>query len=261
LPGIGRYTAGAVLSFAFDAREPILEANTLRLFARLLAFCGEPLSRPGQELLWSAAESILPKRGSGLLNQALMELGSQVCTPRQPDCSSCPVASLCSANRDGLQAVVPKRSSKPKVEQVREAAVVVRDRDNVLLVQRAAGQRWAGLWDFPRFPLMAKAEPEVQQEVIDAIDRLCKLRIEPRGMLATLRHGVTRFRITLDIFNARPRRSRAGTEHANGRRKSENHDGDTRSPFAQQRWVPIGELAQYALSTTGRKAAQLLQST
>ncbi len=82
LPGIGRYTAGAILSIAFDAREPILEANTLRLLSRLLAYAGDPRSGEGQRLLWAAAETFLPRRQVGRFNQALMELGSAICTPR-----------------------------------------------------------------------------------------------------------------------------------------------------------------------------------
>ena len=83
LPGIGRYTAGAILSIAFDARAPVLEANTLRLHARLLGYQGDPASAEGNRLLWSMAEAVLAKRGSGQLNQALMELGSMVCLPRR----------------------------------------------------------------------------------------------------------------------------------------------------------------------------------
>src|SRR5947207_9351688 len=82
LPGIGRYTAGAILSIAFDAREPILEANTLRLWSRLLAYRGDPRSGKGQRLLWRAARQALPRSDVGALNQALMELGAAVCRPR-----------------------------------------------------------------------------------------------------------------------------------------------------------------------------------
>ncbi len=108
LPGIGRYTAGAILSIAFDAREPIVEANTLRLLARLLAFREDPLGGSGQRLLWHFAEDLLPQRDSGAFNQALMELGSMVCTPRQPRCEACPVAELCPTRLQGLQEVIPR---------------------------------------------------------------------------------------------------------------------------------------------------------
>ena len=102
LPGIGRYTAGAILSMAFDAREPILEANTVRLWSRLLAYRGDATSAAGSRLLWGAAEAILPRTGSGTLNQSLMELGSTVCLPKAPRCDACPVAMLCQARAAGL---------------------------------------------------------------------------------------------------------------------------------------------------------------
>jgi len=249
LPGIGRYTAGAILSLAFDLRQPILEANTLRLFARLLAFRGDPLAGPGQKLLWSAAAAILPRTECGRLNQALMELGSQVCTPKAPRCSECPVASLCASRRAGNQAAIPPPKRKPNVEHVREAAAVVRRRDCVLLVQRALGERWAGLWDFPRFAVEESSEPAGRQ-LAERIAAVCSLEIildQPEQPLATLRHGVTRFRITLDVFAA----SMAARSH--------NPTPAIKQPlFARQRWVRLPELARYPLNTTGRKIAKLV---
>src|SRR5208282_4461785 len=95
LPGIGRYTAGAILSIAFEQRRPILEANTVRVFSRLLAYHGETASSTGQKLLWAAAEAVLPARGFGRFNQALMELGSEICRVHGPACDVCPAAGLC----------------------------------------------------------------------------------------------------------------------------------------------------------------------
>ena len=155
LPGIGRYTAGAILSIAFDARQPILEANTTRLLCRLVAYRGDPASAPGQKLLWAAAEAVLPRRGVGRFNQALMELGSMVCVPRGPRCGECPVASLCRAHELGIEAQVPALKPKPPAIARREAAVVVRRGGRVLLVRCPEGQRWAGLWDFPRFAVQS----------------------------------------------------------------------------------------------------------
>jgi A/G-specific adenine glycosylase len=248
LPGVGRYTAGAILSLAYDARQPILEANTLRLFARLLAFRGDPLAGPGQKLLWNAAEAILPRHGCGTVNQSLMELGSQICTPRTPRCGACPVAGLCASHRAGLQAVIPPPKRKPNFEHVREAAVVVRDRDQVLLVQRAAGQRWAGLWDFPRFTV-EESTASPAKELATKIAAACSVKImfaNPAQQLATLHHGVTRFRITLDVFAASLVGSRKSTQ-------TREHP-----VFAQHRWVRPTELPRYPLSTTGRKIAKLI---
>ena len=153
LPGIGRYTAGAILSIAFDQPQPILEANTSRLFSRLLAWPGEPASAAGQKLGWAMAEALLPRRGAGRFNQALMELGSEVCQPRAPRCEVCPVASLCRACAEGLQSQIPPPKRKPAPQTVREAAVVVRRRGRVLLLRasrRGPLGRALGLSPLPR---------------------------------------------------------------------------------------------------------------
>ena len=156
LPGIGRYTAGAILSIAFDAAHPILEANTIRLLSRLWAYRGNTHDRKGQMLLWNAAASLLSARGNGELNQALMELGSLICTPRNPKCKACPLESLCPTRKSGLQNRIPAPRRKTPVEDLCEAAVVVQRNGRVLLRQCGDDERWAGLWDFPRFRLSCK---------------------------------------------------------------------------------------------------------
>ena len=100
LPGIGRYTAGAIASIAFDQRAPILEANTIRLLSRLIAYRDDPLKAAGQRVLWQTAADILPQKNVARFNQALMELGSLVCTPADPKCDACPlVERLCGVRR------------------------------------------------------------------------------------------------------------------------------------------------------------------
>lgn len=251
LPGIGRYTAGAIMSIAFDQRAPILEANTVRLFSRLLAFAGDTASTDGQRLLWRFAESLLPRKGagSGTINQALMELGSQICTPRAPACTICPAAKLCPTNQQGLQASIPLVRKKPAATQVREAAVVIHRGDRVLLGLRGETARWAGLWDFPRFELTTDGEVSEQPEnaahaeIAAQVEQLCGLKVTPRGRFATIRHGVTRFQITLECHHA-------------------EFVADATAPsqplFIEQRWVAPAELADYPLSTTGRKIAKLI---
>lgn len=242
LPGIGRYTAGAILSIAFDARQPILEANTVRLLSRLLAFCGDTAGREGQTRLWAMAEAVLPRREVGRFNQALMELGSQVCTPRSPRCEECPVAPLCAARAQGLIAEIPAPKRKPTVEQRREAAVVVRRRQRVLLAQRPEGVRWAGLWDFPRFALDGGDEDQQRGKLLAELRRTTGVEARLDGLLTTLRHSVTRFRITLDCYLATCVRYEAPP------------DGSA------MRWLAPRELADYPLSTTGRELAVLVQN-
>ncbi len=239
LPGIGRYTAGAILSIAFDARLPILEANTLRLFSRLLAWRGNPASAAGNRLLWAMAQAVLPQRGCGGFNQALMELGSRVCTARAPRCGQCPVAALCRACAEGCQAEIPLPKAKPPVAQRHEAAVIVRRGDRVLLVERPEGQRWAGLWDFPRVALETQGDAAIRAELTDAVRRQTGVTVDLGRLLLTLRHGVTRFRITLDCYDARHVTGRLRNGHA-------------------MRWVTPRELSEYPLSTTGRRLSRLV---
>jgi A/G-specific adenine glycosylase len=238
LPGIGRYTAGAILSIAFDLPEPILEANTLRLLSRLLGYDGDPRSSEGQRLLWAMAEAVLPRRGAGQLNQALMELGSEVCKLRLPDCEACRVASLCRAREQGSQEEIPRPKAKPRIEAVREAAVIVRHRGRVLLVRWPEGRRWAGLWDFPRFALRETEQVAVGRELCENVRALTGAVISPGRCLHTLSHGVTRFRITLQCHEARF--------------VSQNGRGDA---AIETRWLRPSELGRFPLSSTGRKLA------
>jgi A/G-specific adenine glycosylase len=240
LPGIGRYTAGAILSIAFDDRHPILEANTLRLIARLIGYRGDPKSTGGQRLLWEAAESLLPRNSAGAFNQALMELGSLVCTPKAPQCNSCPVANLCVAAQQGLQDRIPPPKVRPRIEQIREASVVVRRRGRVLVRRCGPNERWAGLWDFPRFEIGAENGSRLRSQLATNVQRMTGVVIRPGSQLATLKHGVTRFRITLECFDA------------------DYVDGAGNGQRKQLKWLRPAELANYPLSTTGRKIANLL---
>ena len=235
LPGIGRYTAGAIVSIAFDASVPILEANTVRLFSRLAAFRGALASARGQKRLWELAAAVLPASGCSAFNQALMELGSLVCTPREPACPRCPVQQLCAARQLGLQNRIPRPQPKPRVEAVREATVVVWRGNRVLLRRRTPSERWAGLWDFVRFELDQRSRPATTRELREQVLGLTGLTVTPPERMATLQHGVTRFRITLDCYAARC------------------PAGKARLARGEWRWVRPGALDAYPLSVTGAR--------
>ena len=148
LPGVGRYTAGAVASFAFDRATPIIDANIARVVARLLDF-REPIDTTrGAEILWQTAEALLPKRGGRLHNSALMELGALVCTPRAPQCLICPIRTHCRAeNPESL----PRKKPRPKTVALVEDCVWL-VRDGKLLLEQQTGPRWRGLWKLPPVP-------------------------------------------------------------------------------------------------------------
>jgi A/G-specific adenine glycosylase len=246
LPGLGRYTANAVLSQAFDARLPILEANSQRVLSRLFGRAEDPRQGPARAWLWQAAEELLPGRpgarrasGAGEFNQALMELGALVCTPAAPRCDACPLAARCVARQQGLQEVIPARTPPPAVTLVEEAAVVVRRGDRVLLAQRPEGGRWAGMWEFPHGPLE-------EGESHDAAARrlgpaLTGMELAAGPEILTVRHGITRYRVTLVCFEA---------EHV---------AGTFRSPFyVRGEWLTLADLATHPVSSPQRRLAGAL---
>jgi A/G-specific adenine glycosylase len=150
LPGIGRYTAGAIGSIAFDLPAPIVEANSRRVIARLVGHAA-PLDGPGgDEPIWEIATLLVPKKRPGRFNQALMDLGAMVCTPRQPLCSRCPLAKACVANQTNRVASIPVPAKRRGAKAIQETAVVMRHGDAVLVARRGPGEWWEGLWDFPR---------------------------------------------------------------------------------------------------------------
>lgn len=234
LPGIGRYTAGAIASIAFDAREPIVEANSRRVIARLVGHDGPLGSAADDEPIWEAAARLLPPRQPGRFNQALMDLGAMVCTPERPLCGACPLAGQCVANRAGLVADIPRKAVRRTVERRYETAVVATRRGRVLVVQRGAGEWWAGLWDFPRVPGRATRAARG----IAACGRLGGLRCGPPERLGTVVHTVTHHRITLDVVRCAAGRMAAAA--------------------ADRRWVTPRQLAALALTSPARRIARLL---
>jgi A/G-specific adenine glycosylase len=237
LPGIGRYTAGAILSIAFDQRLPILEANTLRLHARLLAVRGDVLRGEANTRLWQFAEDILPRSGTGRFNQALMDLGSLVCTAKRPKCNECPVVAFCESAKRGLQTKIPTPQAKTEKEHRTEVALRIRKRDKTLLIRYPDGQRWAGLWDFPR------AQTEVELPLALATDNMLQKRLaeltgrklKPGRLICALKHAVTKYRITLFFCE--------GTD--TGQAETE--------ALCETRWVTAAELHELPLNSTARK--------
>src|SRR5262249_4472075 len=142
LPGVGRYIAGAVLSFAYDRPAPVVEANIQRVLARLLAWNRELGASASQSRLWQAAGRLVPSRQAGRFNQALMELGAMGCTVGAPKCLLCPVAERCRARALGTQDTLPLKRPRPAPVEVAEAcALVVRD-GKLLIVRRDQGGLW-----------------------------------------------------------------------------------------------------------------------
>jgi A/G-specific adenine glycosylase len=239
LPGFGRYTCNAVLSQAFDRRLPILEANSQRVLARVFGRRADPRTGAERRWLWDAAERLLPKKHAGEFNQALMELGALVCTPAAPRCEACPLASACEAKRLGLQEQIPARPVPPATVAVREVAVVVYRGGQVLLAQRPETGRWATMWEFPHVELRPDEAHETAAE--RCLRELTGVSAELGEEIVTIRHGVTRFAITMVCFAAR----RTG--------------GRFRSKFYRRGvWVAPAGLSEYPVSAPQRRLIRAL---
>jgi len=235
LPGVGRYILGAVLSQAFARKLPVVEANSLRVLARLFGYRGDPREGDGKAWVWSAAEAVLPEERPGDFNQALMELGALVCTPTAPDCPACPLAAHCAANRDGLQAEVPPRKKPKEITAVREVGVVVRDGGKVLLCRRRSdAARWQNMWEVPH-AVRHDGEDDAAAAV-RVVKELTGLDVEPGGEVMTIRHGVTRYAITLVCLEA----VRAGGVFVPGF-------------YAAAEWVEPNRLGDHPVSSPQRK--------
>jgi A/G-specific adenine glycosylase len=206
LPGVGRYIAGAILSFAFDLPAPILEANTQRVLARWLG-CREDIKRSSvQERLWLAAERLVPPTGAGTFNQAFMELGALVCIPRGPLCLVCPVAAECRARALGIQEQVPVLAPKPPPLGVTEACALVTRGGRWLIVQRGPGGLWEQFWEFPTIHLTG-ADPAgrsfgVPIDLAEGVRRLTGASVRIGPLVATVPYSVTRHRVELSAYSA-----------------------------------------------------------
>ena len=146
LPGVGRYTAGAVASFAFDQSAAIVDANVARVLARLFDFGGEVDSPAGQQQLWKWAEELLPASRARHYNSGIMELGQKICTVRQPSCLECPVSAFCATRSpDNL----PVKKPRTKTVFLDEHVVFSRDEGGGILLEQETGKRRQGLWKLP----------------------------------------------------------------------------------------------------------------
>jgi A/G-specific adenine glycosylase len=157
LPGIGRYTAGALASFVFDRRAPAVDANIGRVLARLTNWKDPIDTAAGQAHLWRSAQVLVPAKGARDHNAALMDLGAIICLPRQPRCGECPVRKLCRAERPEL---LPRKRKPASTIRLTERHAFTRRRDRILLEQ--SRERWRGMWILPRLTTTPRRSPLLQ---------------------------------------------------------------------------------------------------
>jgi len=233
LPGIGRYTAGAIASIAFDCAAPILDGNVARVICRLEKIEDDPRCPETVKRLWAVAEQLLPRRNCGEFNSALMELGATICTPRQPNCEICPVKQFCRAFADGVQDKIPLPRKSREIPIVRRWTICIGSGGRWLLHRRPASGRWAGLWEFSTVPAES-GSPRIDD--ISAALGVANLGdLKPLGQI---RHALTHRRYIFDAFRA-----------VTG----------VRVAIPEAKWIRLQELDRYPLSRPQLRIAQMLR--
>jgi len=201
LPGIGEYTAGAVLSIAFGKKEPVLDGNVGRVLTRLLTLAGDVRKNPLKRLLWGLARALVPEEGAGDFNQAMMELGATICTPTTPTCAQCPVAVWCMALRQGEVEKYPTPTARPATEWVRQAVALIERGQAYFMVRRRQGRLLTDIWEFPGVEIPLEGDP-IPPLTAGLKDRL-RLHVKVEGEPATIHHSVMNHRIRLLVYKAR----------------------------------------------------------
>ena len=256
LPGIGRYTAGAICSIAFNQPRPVVDGNVTRVLTRWYGIAGNPRKRHVNGRLWQLAEELVQRaaaigastttashasriphhasRPGSQLNQALMELGAVICTPRNPRCGECPIARNCVACEQNRVHELPDRARRGHATPRRFVAFVAQKGSCFLVRQRPAGVVNAHLWEFPNVEL-AMDDDDLQR----AARSVLGVRAEAFEPLATLKHSITRYRITLEVHRTTSRQL-------------------ARVPSAKGRWLTRNRLDQLPFTGAHKRILQRL---
>jgi A/G-specific adenine glycosylase len=237
LPGVGRYTAGAVASIAFDRPAPVVDGNVARVLARVLAIA-EPIEQAAvRARLWEEAEALVRGTDPGALNQALMELGARICTPRAPRCPACPLGHRCEARERGAPEAFPVRLPKRRPQRIRAVAALVSRRHRILAVQRPARGLLGGLWELPGGEVASRCDARTLARTLRA---RIGLSITGARRVGELEHLFSHRRLRLQVYRC---------EAAPGRVRLDGFD--------RHRWVTPAAFSRLPIGSATRRALAL----
>lgn len=243
LPGVGRSTAGAIRSIAFDRKGPVLDGNVRRVLVRLVALRGDPRASKAEKLLWQWAEALTPETRPHDYAQAIMDLGATVCTPTRPACERCPWEDDCRARALNIEQSLPEKRPRKKTPEVRQVALVLRCGNRVWLQRRPYEGLLGGLWEFPTREL---------GEGVGALDSLeqlvrelgfCFPEDEAPRLLGGVRHIYSHFRLDLSLYELCLTQPSFKVAEGGG-----------------GQWTDIAELSSTALHGAHKKALPMLDS-
>jgi A/G-specific adenine glycosylase len=243
LPGIGRYTAGAIASIAYGKSVPALDGNIRRVLARVFNVTEDARSTEGERQLWALAAECMPGEHAGAYNQALMDLGSAICTPRAPACLICPLTHLCEARKLGVQNERPVLAAKQAIPHYIVTAAVIECEGVYLIAQRPSQGLLGGMWEFPGGKVENdESLPEgLAREIREELDAEIEVG-EPFGIY---RHGYTHFKVTLHAFCCRLK---------------ENGKEPRPLQASEIRWVKAAEMTGYPMGKIDRQIARRLNT-
>jgi A/G-specific adenine glycosylase len=242
LPGIGRYTAGAIASVAYDRRAPILDGNVMRVLARLFAIQDDTTDPKTRACLWELAEAVLPRERCGDFNQALMELGATICTPGSPQCLLCPLLRVCKAQAEGLTDCIPPPRQRTAVKEIQMVVAAVAFNGELLFVQRPQKGLWGGLWELPTEPLEpGEKKRAARDRLLEQLPVICEVESKP---LPPVTRTLTHRRITFHIYRASRSRQPDVTSNA-----LVEPSGDRADPASgTYRWLSPQHISSIGLS-------------
>ncbi|UCG15668.1 MAG: A/G-specific adenine glycosylase [Phycisphaerales bacterium] len=201
LPGVGRSTAAAIASIAFDQRAAVLDGNVKRVLARLYGISASVDETATINTLWAIAEELVPPAAPGDFNQAVMEFGARICTPRRPQCEQCPLCGQCRAYAAGKQDALPVRRSKKPVPHYAIVAAAIRKNGRYLIARRPPRGMLGGLWEFPGGKIEDGETHE--QALVREVREELGINVAVEEHIASIDHAYSHFSITLSLYRCR----------------------------------------------------------
>ena len=198
LPGVGRYTAGAVASIAYDRPAPILDGNVIRVLSRHFGIQEDPRRPSIRKVLWELSATLVPKGSPGQFNQALMELGALVCTPRAPNCPVCPLSLSCRAFSRGIQEEIPPRRIGLRKKRIRYVCGIIERKRSILLARRPFSGLLAGLWEFPGGEVGSRESG--RESLTRHLRQRLGVHLKPDGFLAIQKQTLTHRKLEIRAF-------------------------------------------------------------
>ncbi|MDA0840960.1 MAG: A/G-specific adenine glycosylase [Planctomycetota bacterium] len=240
LPGVGRYTAGAILSIAFDQPVPILDGNVGRVLCRVFELGGDPTKGQTNKQLWRLSSELIPPKKAGEFNQSLMELGALVCSPKSPSCPRCPVRSQCGAFTNGTTGRFPEMPVGQKSSLVDVVAAVVIRSGSILICKRPSDAVNGGMWEFPSYENEDKQPSAVflKKRLLEHLS----LHADTNETLMTLKHSIMHRRFSVDVFLCTARGQAACAD------------------YEDIRWVRPASLSRFAMPSAPNQIRKILLS-